>query len=212
MKPFLPLLIVLAASACAGPPAEAPPRTVQPGAPGEDSRVVSAPRVEAAGHTRADVAFMQAMIPHHAQALVMTELVPERTERREIRLLAERIEASQDAEIAQMRGWLRRRGETAPAEGAGGHGGHAGHGDTAGMHGMATPAQLERLAASRGPAFDRLFLELMIRHHEGALAMTRDLLAVEGAGREPELFQLISHIDADQRAEIARMRRLLETL
>lgn len=207
--PFLLVLTVLAACGSRGDA----PRTVQPGAPGEASREVTAGEAatreadRAGGYTAADVDFVQAMIPHHAQALVMTGLVPGRTESRDLRLLAERIEASQTAEIDQMREWLRARGEEVPPVA------HERHGDTGamgGMHGMATRAQLERLAASRDAAFDPLFLELMIRHHEGAILMTRDLLATEGGGLEPQLFQLISHIDADQRAEIARMRRMLE--
>lgn len=204
----LTLLVAVAALASCGPETE-PPRTVQPGAPGEASREADAraARPSPARHTPADAAFMAAMIPHHAQALVMTDLVPDRTERQDMRMLAERIDASQHAEIAQMRRWLESRAESAPRAARGGHGDHDAAAGEA--HGMATPDELARLAAARGPAFDRLFLELMIRHHEGALRMTRDLLATEGGGQEPELFQLISHIDADQRAEIARMRRML---
>ena len=204
----IPVLLAVAALVACASGAE-PPRTVYPGAPGEASRQAdaAATRAAAAPATAADVAFIRAMIPHHAQALVMAALVPERAARDDIRMLADRIEASQEAEIAQMRRWLERRGEPAPPAGHDGHGDHDMGGGSA--HGMATPEELDRLAAARGPAFDRLFLELMIRHHEGALRMTRDLLATEGAGQEPELFQLISHIDADQRAEIARMRRML---
>lgn len=214
MKPILPVLTLLAAAACGSstgeqPPGTAqpsptadPPGTVQPGAPGEATREVApgSTHTEDSGYTEADVAFVQTMIPHHAQALVMTALVPDRTDRRDIRLAAERIESSQITEIAQMRRWLESRGEEVPEPDATGH---------SGMHGMASAEDLARLDAARGETFDRLFLELMIRHHEGALQMTRELLAVEGAAEEPELFQLVSHIDADQRAEIARMRRML---
>lgn len=202
----IPVLLMVAALAACAPQTE-PPRTVYPGAPGEASRQAEAgpPRTSAAPATAADVAFIRAMIPHHAQALTMAALVPPRTERGDVRLLAERIEASQEAEIAQMRRWLESRGKAAAPAAPAGHDEH----DAETAHGMATPEELAGLAAARGPAFDRLFLELMIRHHEGALRMTRDLLATEGGGQEPELFQLISHIDADQRAEIARMRRML---
>ena len=206
----IPLLALAVLAACGAE--RSAHRTVQPGSPGEAT--VEAGRAgarPAASHTQADAAFLQAMIPHHAQALVMTALVPGRTERRDILLLAERIEASQEAEIGQMRRWLEARGEAVPPSTPDGHAAHH-EGATAdgAIHGMASAEELARLEASRNGAFDRLFLELMIRHHEGALRMTRDLLATEGAGREPELFQLISHIDADQRAEIARMRRMLE--
>lgn len=216
MKRILLALTISTAPACAAGASEPGPRTVQPGAPGEASREVEAARPGRAEHpyTAADVGFLRAMIPHHAQALAMTALAPDRAAREDIRLLAERIDASQRTEIAQMRRWLESRGEPAPATGWEQHAGHvmaaAAAGDPGGAHGMATPEELARLEAARGAAFDRLFLTLMIRHHEGALTMTRELLASEGAGQEPELFQLLSHIDADQRAEIARMRRILD--
>lgn len=219
MRRIAGIAVVVAAALAASCGAREPePRVVQPGAPGEATREVDAGAARtASSYTPADVAFMRAMIPHHAQALVMAALVPDRTTREPMRLLAERIEASQEAEIAQMRRWLEARGEPVPETGPAGHGAHGMHGGAAGgapagAHGMATPEQLAALEAARGTAFDRLFLELMIRHHEGALAMTRALLATEGAAREPELYQLISHIDADQRAEIARMRRMLDAL
>jgi uncharacterized protein (DUF305 family) len=155
----------------------------------------------------ADVRFMRDMIAHHAQALEMAELVPGRAGRAELRLLAERIAVSQRDEIAAMERWLRSRGEEVPAGGAHHHHGAAG-GDHAGMAGMATPEEMARLAASRGAEFDRLFLELMIRHHEGALTMVAALFASSGGGQEAEIFQLASDVEADQRAEIARMRRL----
>ncbi|HSH44416.1 MAG TPA: DUF305 domain-containing protein [Longimicrobiales bacterium] len=154
------------------------------------------------------MAFMQDMLTHHQQALVMTALVPERTERDRMRQLARRIDLSQESEMGLMRRWLERRGETVPDMGDA-------HDPTAepmhhhDMPGMASPQELQQLAAARGDAFDRLFLELMIRHHEGALVMVEELLATEGAGQEPELFQFAAHVDADQRAEIARMRSLL---
>jgi uncharacterized protein (DUF305 family) len=153
-------------------------------------------------HTAADVRFMQDMMVHHAQAVAMTALVAERTDRRDIVMLAERIAVSQEDELAQMRRWLDARGA---------HGDHA-HGDHAGMPGMLSPAEMAALEAARGAAFDRLFLESMIRHHEGALVMVEQLFATDGAGQEPELFQFASHVDGDQRIEIARMRRMLEAV
>lgn len=165
------------------------------------------------GYTAGDVAFMQDMLTHHQQALVMTALVPERTERDQLRQLARRIDISQESEMALMRRWLERRGEAVPDIGdATAHRPGAQTVHHHGMPGMASPEELQRLAEARGEAFDRLFLELMIRHHEGALVMVEELLATEGAGQEPELFQFAAHVDADQRAEIARMRALLETM
>ncbi|MFP5354920.1 MAG: DUF305 domain-containing protein, partial [Gemmatimonadota bacterium] len=160
--------------------------------------------------TAADVAFMQGMIGHHAQALVMTALVPERSSRSDLGLLAERITASQRDEITQMQFWLRDRGIDAP-DPASAHAHHdAGH--AALMPGMLTPEEIAQLGAARGNAFDRLFLEFMIKHHEGALRMVDDLRRSPGALQEPQLFDFASDVDADQRAEIARMRRLLASL
>jgi uncharacterized protein (DUF305 family) len=148
----------------------------------------------------ADVHFMQGMIHHHAQALVMTDLVAARTQNDDIRRLAHRIEISQRDEIARMRRWLESRSEAVDD--------HS-HGDL--MPGMLTDEELDQLAEATGAEFDRLFMEYMIRHHEGALEMVEDLLSTEGAGKEAELFQFVSHVDADQRAEIARMRAMLNT-
>jgi NAD(P)-dependent dehydrogenase (short-subunit alcohol dehydrogenase family) len=182
----------------------------------------------------ADVTFMQHMIVHHAQALILARMVPDRTDRRDLNLLARRIERSQDDEIRLMTRWLEANGEAAPvvqlhdpfghADHAGhtshtGHTGHpgahaghhAGH-DHAGMAGMLSDEQLDRLAAARGVEFERLFLEYMIYHHEGALIMVEELFATHGAGQGSEIFQFASHVDSDQRMEIIRMDGLLRAL
>lgn len=156
---------------------------------------------------------MQGMIAHHAQAVEMTALVPDRAARADVRLLAMRIAVSQEDEMELMRRWLENRGEAVPALDAG-HGAHAHHGDPGAgpdlMPGMLDAAGMARLRAATGPEFDRLFLEAMIAHHEGALVMVAELMATDGAGQEPELFQFASHVDSDQRIEIGRMRRMLE--
>jgi uncharacterized protein (DUF305 family) len=195
----LPALLL---AACGGPPA----RGATPAAPSP----VAAPSPARAAYAPADAAFMQRMIAHHRQALEMTALVPARAEGAIVERLAGRIEASQVAEIDQMRRWLEARG--APVPRPGGHDDHdaAEHGGA--MPGMLTGEEMERLAAASGADFDRLFLTLMIRHHEGALAMVADLFATEGAGQEPDVFRLASDVDADQRAEIARMQQVLTTL
>lgn len=154
------------------------------------------------GYVEADVRFMQGMITHHEQALEMTDLVPGRTDHEGIHALAGRIEISQIDEIESMRRWLESRGESVPEE--------HGHGHL--MPGMLTEEQMERLAGAEGAEFDRLFLEGMIQHHEGALIMVEELFASEGAGQEPQIFVFASHVDADQRAEIARMRNVLSNL
>jgi uncharacterized protein (DUF305 family) len=200
----LAVLLPVLVGACSASPRAAGPVVVAPGAPGEASRTVEAATVatgERAAYVAADVRFMQDMIQHHAQALDMTRLIADRTEDETIRRAGQRIDASQEDEIALMRRWLEARGERTTPSAA-----HAGHHL---MPGMLDADAMARLAAARGEAFDRRFLESMIRHHEGALVMVRDLFATEGAGREPEIYQFANHVDADQRAEIARMRRLL---
>jgi len=163
----------------------------------------------------ADVHFVTGMIAHHAQALEMARLVPDRAGRADLHLMAERITVSQRDEIALMQRWLRSHGQdTVPWQGGAAH--HAHHvpasADSAGggMPGMATPEEMARLAASRGAEFDRLFLELMIRHHQGALVMVAELFATPGGGEASDVFGLASEVDADQRMEIDRMRTMLD--
>ena len=184
--------------------------TVRHGAPGQPSRTVAASEAAApapARHTDADARFMQGMIPHHAQALDMSALVPTRSTRRAVLVLAQKIDAGQRDEIASMRRWLKDRGEEAPSEHAHHSAGHA-----ASMPGMLSPEAMARLATTTGDAFDRLFLTSMIGHHEGALTMVTDLLAAPGAAQAPDVFRFASDIDADQRADIRRMRAILATL
>jgi uncharacterized protein (DUF305 family) len=185
------------------------PVVVQPGAPGEDSRVVTQPELAdppVPTHTDADVSFMQGMIHHHAQALDMVELLKTRTRSEAMRKLAERIELSQRDEIQMMREWLKDRGADVPGE-------HAHHAPGAPMMpGMLTPQEMKRLAAAKGVEFDRLFLAYMIKHHEGALVMVKELFAAPGAGQEAEIFAFASDVDADQLIEIRRMDRMLKEL
>jgi len=156
------------------------------------------------GVNAADVAFMQGMIGHHAQAVEMVDLLQSRTTRDDMRALGLRIEVSQKDEMQFMRHWLDAHGQPQPSP-------HAHHGDGAMlMPGMLTPAEMARLAEAHGPAFDRLFLEGMIKHHTGALTMVHDLFAAAGAGQDPEVFGFASDVDADQRMEIDRMRALLD--
>ncbi len=186
--------------------ADAPP-IVQPGAPGEPGRVITAGEAADLSHvqyTAADVRFMQGMIGHHAQALEMTDLLKTRTASEEMRILALRIAVSQADEIRMMRRWLEVRGQDAPA----GHAMHM-HGATL-MPGMLGPEEMARLAAATGRAFDRLFLELMITHHQGALTMVTALFATPGAGQESEIFAFASDVEADQAMEIDRMGAMLK--
>ena len=197
---------MLALGACGTTRTEAPPApvAVQQPARADTARHATADTVRRTSD--ADVRFMQHMMAHHAQARVMTAMVRQRSTRPEIRLIAERIDVSQDDEMRLMRSWLRRHGAEAPADA------HAAHGEHASMPGMLTEAELARLAAARGPAFDRLFLEYMIRHHEGAVTMVAQLFATPGAAQTSEMYGFATDVNADQRAEIARMRALLSTL
>jgi uncharacterized protein (DUF305 family) len=143
------------------------------------------------------------MIVHHLQALEMVELVATRSQNGDIRLLAQRIELSQVDEIGLMERWLEARGEsvTLPEN----HEMHEPHM----MPGMLTPEQMASLEAARGSEFDRLFLESMIQHHEGALVMVAELFASPRAGQETEISQFASHVEADQGIEIRRMSQML---
>lgn len=199
-------VLILGLALCAGPP-EAQAQIVNPGAPGQPSRIITAEQAtdtSGVAHTPADVRFMQGMLGHHAQALEMTALVADRSRNDGLKQLAERIDVSQRDEMAMMRQWLGRRGEPLPDP----HAHHAGHL----MPGMLTAEQMAALAAARGPAFDRLFLEGMIQHHQGALVMVRELIATPRAAQEPDLFDFVSDVEADQAMEIARMRALLQTI
>ncbi len=185
------------------------PAIIQPGAPGQESRRITAEVARAASAataTAADISFMQGMIGHHAQAIEMTALLPTRTASDDMRLLARRIELSQADEIHWMERWLRVRGKPVPDAHA-----HHAHG-AALMPGMLTQEEMTRLADSAGNDFDRLFLEFMIKHHEGALVMVNDLYMTDGAGQESDIYAFASDVDADQRIEIDRMMGLLREL
>jgi uncharacterized protein (DUF305 family) len=160
-----------------------------------------------ADHNAADVAFAQMMIPHHRQAVEMARLAAGRAADPAVAKLAARIEAAQAPEIETMAGWLASWGQpTAPA--AGMHGmGHGGSAMPGTMPGMMSDADMAGLRAASGAAFDRLFLEMMIRHHEGAIGMAR-------AERRDGLFgpatRLAATVEAAQAREVATMRGMLD--
>jgi uncharacterized protein (DUF305 family) len=198
------VLLVVFSVSCA-----AKTQIVQPGAPGEPTRVITARQaadLSRIRYTEADVQFIQGMIGHHAQALEMTALVPSRTPREDMRLLANRIEISQADEIHMMQEWLTARGARLPNP-------HAHHGEGAMlMPGMLTAGEMAALASAKGADFDRLFLEFMIKHHEGALVMVDELFSAAGAGQQSDIFTFASDVDADQRMEIERMGAMLKEL
>jgi uncharacterized protein (DUF305 family) len=190
--------------------------------PAGGAATASATEDRAAGaggeYTEADVRFMTGMIHHHAQAVVMARMAPTHGASPAVRRLTSRILNSQKTEISLMRDWLRDRGEPAPEPAAVAEGaaeepdlGAPAEGWDAGpqMPGLLSDRQMARLDAARGETFDRLFLTLMIRHHEGAVAMVDDLVASRGAAREEAVFRLASGIRADQSTEIDRMRSML---
>jgi uncharacterized protein (DUF305 family) len=201
------ILLTAAALGCHGaaqPPLSPPSApVVQPGAPGEPGRTVEAGAAPRLRHTSADTRFMQGMIGHHAQAIEMTDLLKTRTTRDDMKLLALRIDVSQTDEIRMMKRWLLDHGETVPDD-------HAHHmsGATL-MPGMLTADDMAKLAAAKGADFDRLFLEFMIKHHEGALVMVKDLFAAAGAAQDSDIFAFASDVEADQLIEIRRMRGML---
>jgi uncharacterized protein (DUF305 family) len=160
------------------------------------------------GYAAADVRFMQGMIGHHAQAVAIARWAATHGASARVRTLAERIDVSQRDEIALMQRWLRERGERVPEPGEHQLTGHEMAGD-APMPGMLTAEEMRELDAARGAEFDRLFLTRMIRHHEGAIAMVRALFASPGAAQEGSVYRLATDVEADQVAEIRRMRELM---
>ena len=200
------LLSGLALTLIAGPALSNSP-IVQPGAPGEPPRELSAEEaIEVADtrYTASDAQFMRDMIPHHQQALEMSRLAPDRTNSPALLEIAGKIEAAQGDEIAFMEQWLTSRGESVDRSPA--------HGDHHTMKGMATEAQMAALAVASGVAFDRQFLSLMIAHHEGAIEMVEALMEQPGSAYDPTLFEFTTDVTNDQSKEIELMHSLLLVL
>lgn len=156
----------------------------------------------AGAHNEADVEFNTMMIPHHQQAVEMADLVGERTTNPQVRALADRIRGAQQPEIDEMTGRLKSWGLGTPDHDMSGHGAQ-GHG---GMAGMMTDEEMTAMSDARGAEFDRLWLEGMIRHHEGAVAMSDAELA---DGQDAASKALATRIRDAQKAEIAEMKGLL---
>ncbi len=215
------LFVIVMLGACASAPAGSVDTTPQPAAADSVTQSgIEAARADSARHpyTEADIEFMTSMIGHHAQAIVMSNLAPARTESPSIRTLALRIINSQQDEIATMQQWLRDRRQPVPdptapmvmAHGAGHEMHGAGH--DAMMPGMLSPAQLQQLDEARGANFDRLFLSFMIQHHRGAVAMVERLFGSFGAGQDESVFRFATDVNVDQITEIARMEQMLVAL
>jgi len=183
---------------------------IQPGAPGESARDLTAEEaIEIANtsYSPDDAQFMKDMIPHHNQAMQMAELVADRTNLAELNDVAGRINASQEDEISFMQQWLRERGEPVPEPTA-----HDAMHTSHKMAGMASPEEMAELATLDGTDFDRLFLALMITHHEGAVKMVEELLELPGSAYDPVLFQFTDDVTNDQTTEIERMNAILVSL
>jgi uncharacterized protein (DUF305 family) len=205
--------------------------TVQPGAPGQPSKILPSTNVTAPTQTPtdADIAFMRGMIMHHGQAVEMTALMPERSNNRDLLELGKRISISQTDEMGFMKRWLEDRG--IPLSDGSGMDHMAGmdhstmdhskmdHSGMAGMDsmdmgampmpGMLTPQQMNALRRATGTEFDHLFLTGMIQHHTGALTMVKQLFDTPGAGQDAVLFDFTSDVDNTQQAEIDIMRHML---
>jgi uncharacterized protein (DUF305 family) len=194
---------------------------IQPGAPGQSSKILSPETAVIPLRTPAlaDVNFMQGMIMHHSQAVEMTDLLRTRTSNKDLRALGKRISISQTDEMKYMKQWLEDRRQPASMEHA--HMNHMGvmkgmgHMDQMNMDsmplmpGMLTPQQMKALEQATGPAFDHLFLTGMVQHHTGALIMVQDLFNTPGAGQDAVLFDFATDVDNTQRAEIKIMQGML---
>jgi len=164
-------------------------------------------------YTEADVYFMQGMISHHAQAIVMSRMAPTHGASPTILTLCGRIINAQTDEIKVMQTWLADRNQMVPeAKPAPMKMKMNGMVMDMMMPGMLTDAQMKSLDAARGLEFDRLFLTYMIQHHQGAVAMVKDLFATDGAGQDELMFKIASDANVDQTTEIARMQKMLTTI
>ncbi|WP_460765461.1 DUF305 domain-containing protein [Mariniluteicoccus flavus] len=154
----------------------------------------------AADHNDADVMFAQMMIPHHQQAVEMSDiLLAKPGVRDDLAQLARQIKGAQQPEIDTMTGWLK-------TWGASSHGDHAGHG---GMDGMLTPAELAALRSADTAAAQKQYVSGMIKHHEGAVTMAKE---VQQKGRSADVKKMADDIIRTQQAEITTMKGMLATL
>jgi uncharacterized protein (DUF305 family) len=163
--------------------------------------------------TKADVDFMSGMVPHHAQAVLIAGWAATHDAGASLKVLAERIVVAQSDEIALMRTWLRERNQPVPDSNATHlHMKMDGVEHDMLMPGMLNAEELAQLDKARGTAFDRLFLQFMIRHHEGALSMVEKLLGSPGAAQDEIVYKFASDVFADQSTEIDRMQKMLAAI
>lgn len=163
----------------------------------------TAPAGSSAAFDDADVMFAQGMIPHHEQAIEMADIALDPTVGAgpEVADLATRIKAGQDPEIQQMKGWLEKWGQPMQMDTSDGH-------DMSDMDGMMTVEEMDELGAMTGADFDRMWMEMMIRHHEGAIEMAE---TVKADGSDPDVLALADAVITAQQAEIAEMQAFLDS-
>ena len=161
----------------------------------------------------ADVDFMAGMIPHHAQAVIMAGWAPSHGARKDVAILCERIVVGQRDEIALMQTWLRDRGLEVPDATSTRHKMKMnGMEHEMLMPGMLSDEEMAALDRARGPEFDRLFLQGMIRHHQGAIDMVDVLFKAYGAAQDETVFKFANDVQADQSIEIGVMNKMLEEI
>jgi uncharacterized protein (DUF305 family) len=213
---FLAVVAALGVAACRSVPNPSPGVVMAPGTgvvTAGSAAAIAAAEKAASQFAPADVAFMQGMIPHHAQAVIMARWTITHGARADVKILAERISVAQTDEIRMMRRWLGERSQTVPDSMSTKH--LMKMGDMVHemlMPGMLTDDQMKSLDGARGAQFDRLFLTGMIAHHRGAIAMVRELLTHGDAGHDETVFRFATDVEADQTAEVHKMLQMLETV
>ena len=225
-SPRMAILLALAAACAKSSPAPQPAPAPVPMQVADQTQLDPAAQARAdkgkPPFVEADVKFMQGMIHHHAQAILISKWAPSHGASESVRKLCERIVVAQRDEINMMSAWLRQRGQEVPAADTLG----TGHQHTADMQhmpgmampmpalmpGMLTPAQVAALDSARGTRFDRLFLEYMIQHHRGAITMVHQLFSSDGAANDGVIYRFASDVEADQGTEIERMTRMLAAI
>jgi len=164
----------------------------------------SASTSTAAAHNQADVSFATDMIPHHGQAIQMASTALSKATSSKVKDLATQIKAAQDPEISTMSGWLKQWGAPVPSTSMSG----SGMGGMS-MNGMMSAQEMSQLDSTTGAAFDKLWVQMMIKHHQGAVAMANTELA---SGQDPRVKSLAQSISVSQAKEIATMQALLPSL
>ena len=200
------LLIILVFQISIDSKSETP--IIQPGAPGESSKILDpkiASDIAGSSYVHADINFLQGMIIHHKQAILMSRFAKNRTNNKTIVDLADRIDVSQADEIDFMETWLESKNELQSVS-------KDNHNLHMKMSGMASETQLKKLKSSIGTDFDRLFLQLMIAHHDGALEMVDELKKYPGSAYDPLLNEFVSDLVNDQAVEIERMNTIAVNL